>query len=130
MKIAVTYEAGLIFQHFGHTNQFKIYHVENGSVVKSEIVDTNGQGHGALAGFLMTKGVDTVICGGIGGGAQNALGQFGIKIYGGVSGDCDEAVALFLANELDYNPNVKCSHHDHGKGHTCGNHGCGEHSCH
>lgn len=130
MKIAVTYEAGLIFQHFGHTNQFKIYHVENGSVVKSEIVDTNGQGHGALAGFLMTKGVDTVICGGIGGGAQNALSQFGIKIYGGVSGDCDEAVDLFLANELDYNPNVKCSHHDHGEGHTCGDHGCGEHSCH
>ena len=130
MKIAVTYEAGLIFQHFGHTNQFKIYHVENGSVVKSEIVDTNGQGHGALAGFLMMQGVDTVICGGIGGGAQNALGQFGIKIYGGVSGDCDEAVDLFLANELDYNPNVKCSHHDHGEGHTCGDHGCGEHSCH
>jgi hypothetical protein len=30
MKIAVTYENGMIFQHFGHTEQFKIYETENG----------------------------------------------------------------------------------------------------
>ena len=94
MKIAVTYDQGLIYQHFGHTSQFKIYDVENGSVVKSEVVNTNGQGHGALAGFLMMQGVEAVICGGIGGGAQNALGQFGIKVLGGVRGDGDEAVEL------------------------------------
>ena len=56
MKIAVTYEDGKVFQHFGHTEQFKVYDVEDGKVVKSEVVGTNGQGHGALAGFLLQIG--------------------------------------------------------------------------
>lgn len=133
MKIAVTHENGLIFQHFGHTEQFKVYEVEEGKVVSSKVVDTNGQGHGALAGLLGTIGADVVICGGIGGGAQMALAEAGIKLYGGVSGSCDEAVKALLAGNLGYNPNVKCNHHDHEHGeggHTCGNHGYGGHSCH
>ena len=73
MKIAVPYENGQIFQHFGHTAQFKLYEVENNAVVSSQIVDTNGSGHGALAGFLSAQGVNLLICGGIGGGAQAAL---------------------------------------------------------
>ena len=128
MKIAVTYANELIFQHFGHTQQFKVYNVENGTIVSTEIVDTNGSGHGALAGFLFGGGIDVLICGGIGGGAQMALAQAGIKFYGGVSGYADDAVEAFLAGNLDYNPNVRCNHH--GEGHTCGDHGCGSHSCH
>ena len=53
MKIAVTYENGEIFQHFGHTEAFKIYDIADGKVVSAEVVDTNGSGHGALAGFLV-----------------------------------------------------------------------------
>ena len=83
MKIAVTYDQGQIFQHFGHTEQFKLYTVEDGKVVSSEVVDTNGSGHGALAGFLAEHQVQVLICGGIGGGAQNALAQAGIKLFGG-----------------------------------------------
>ena len=82
MKIAVTYENGQIFQHFGHTEQFKLYEVTDGKIVHAEIVDTNGSGHGALAGFLMQSGVDTLICGGIGGGAQAALAEAGSHHYG------------------------------------------------
>lgn len=132
MNIAVTYENGQIFQHFGHTEQFKVYEIENGTVVKSFVVDTNGQGHGALAGFLSLNNIEILICGGIGGGAQMALAQAGIKLYGGVSGDADAAVDAYLAGNLDFNPNVQCNHHghDHGEGHNCGNHGCGSHSCH
>ena len=132
MIIAVTYENGQIFQHFGHTEQFKVYAVEDGKILSSEVIDTNGQGHGALAGFLKVIGADILICGGIGGGAQMALAEAGIKLYGGVSGSCDMAVEAFLANNLGYNPNVKCDHHDHEHGegeHTCGNHGCGTHNC-
>ncbi len=128
MTIAVTYENGLIFQHFGHTASFKLYQVENGQVVSACVVDTNGSGHGALAGFLTAKGVDTLICGGIGGGAQMALRDAGIRLFGGVSGDADEAVEALLAGVLEFNPDVRCNHH--GQGHTCGNHGCGSHSCH
>lgn len=127
MRIAVTYENGQIFQHFGHTAQFKIYDVANGEIVRAEVVDTNGSGHGALAGFLMQLGVDALICGGIGGGAQMALAEVGIRLFGGVSGDADAAVNALIAGNLGYNPDVHCNHHDHEHGegeHSCGNHGC------
>lgn len=127
MKIAVTYENGQIFQHFGHTKAFKIYTVEDNKVVSADVIDTNGSGHGALAGMLRILGVDTLICGGIGGGAQTALRDAGIALYGGVSGDADTAVEEYLAGTLMFNPNVKCSHHDHEHGeggNTCGSHGC------
>lgn len=128
MKIAVTYEDGRVFQHFGHTAQFKIYEVEQGRVCASEILDTNGSGHGALAGFLRDLGVRALICGGIGGGARAALAEAGIELYGGVSGDADTAVEALLAGELAFDPNAACSHH-HGDGHTCGDHGCGSRHC-
>ncbi|MBR6567717.1 MAG: NifB/NifX family molybdenum-iron cluster-binding protein [Clostridia bacterium] len=129
MKIAVTYENGQVFQHFGHTSQFKIYEVENDTVKSATVVDTNGSGHGALSGFLKAQGVDVLICGGIGGGAQDALTAAGIKFYGGVTGAADMAAVSFIAGSLRYNPDAKCDHHDHehGEGHTCGEHGCHSH---
>ena len=132
MKIAVTYSNGEIFQHFGHTEQFKVYTVDGNKILSAEVVDTNGSGHGALAGLLSQLDVDVLICGGIGGGAQMALAQSGIQLYGGVNGDADKAVASFVAGNLAYDPDAKCDHHDHhhGEGHTCGEHGCGgEHHC-
>ena len=96
MRIAVTFENGQIFQHFGHTEQFKIYDVEDGKVVSSQVAGTDGQGHGALAGVLKALGADVLICGGIGGGARAALDAGGIKLYGGVSGSADEAVEAFI----------------------------------
>ena len=132
MKIAVTYENGQIFQHCGHTEQFKIYEIENNTNISTEVIDTNGQGHGPLAGLIKAIGADVLICGGIGGGAQMALAEAGIKLYGGVSGSCDTAVEALLAGNLGYNPNVKCDHHDHEHNegsHSCGSHGCGSHNC-
>ena len=118
MRIAVTYENGNVFQHFGHTSQFKIYDIENGQVVNQQIVDTNGQGHGALAGFLADAKVDVLICGGIGGGAQAALREAGIRLFGGVSGSADSAVSAYLADALQFDANVHCNHHEHD--HSCG----------
>lgn len=131
MKIAVTYENGQVFQHFGHTEQFKIYHVENGSITAFIVMDTNGSGHSALAGLLSELGVDVLICGGIGGGAKMALAEAGIKLFGGVKGSADEAVASFIAGTLAFNPEVKCNHHGehHDGGHQCSEHGCGGHNC-
>ena len=129
MRIAVTYDNGNIFQHFGHTAQFKVYDIENNQIVNEQIIDTNGQGHGALAAFLNEAKADVLICGGIGGGAQNALAQAGIKLFGGVTGSADEAVKAYLAGTLEYTANVTCNHHDHQ--HSCGQHQCGEdkHGC-
>lgn len=124
MRIAVPYEDGQVFQHFGHTSRMKIYDTEDGTIVKEQLADTAGSGHGALAGFLSGLKVDVLICGGIGGGAQAALAQAGIKLYGGVSGNADGAVRSFLAGTLSYNADVRCDHHGHDR---CGEdrHGCG-----
>ena len=97
MKIAVTYENGNVFPHFGHTEQFKVYDIEDGKVTGTQVVETKGSGHGALAGMLSALEVDTLICGGIGAGAQAALAQAGIRLYGGVSGSADKAVDALLA---------------------------------
>lgn len=130
MKIAVTYENGEVFQHFGHTEQFKVYVVENGVIMKSEVIDSDGQGHGALAGFLLDLGIEIIICGGIGGGAQMALSDAGIRFYGGVSGNVDEVVCALLNGTLVYNPDIQCDHHSHEEGNSCGNHGCENGGCH
>ena len=131
MRIAVTYDNGQIFQHFGHTEFFKVYDIEDGKIISSEVVDTNGSGHGALAGVLNVLRVDALVCGGIGGGAQMALAQAGIRLFGGVSGDADSAVEALLAGKLAFDPDVKCNHHGehHHHGGNCGSHGCGSHSC-
>ena len=129
MRIAVTYESGKVFQHFGHTEQFKIYDIEGGKIAGTQVVDTNGSGHGALGGFLADMGVDTLICGGIGVGAQNALTEAGIRFYGGASGDADKAVEALLAGTLEFDPNVHCDHHDHEGHEHGGDHHCGGH-CH
>ncbi|MBR5501633.1 MAG: dinitrogenase iron-molybdenum cofactor biosynthesis protein [Oscillospiraceae bacterium] len=126
MKIAVPYENGAVYGHFGHTAQFKIYTAENGVLTDARVLPTNGSGHSALAGFLTAAGVDTLICGGIGAGAKQALTAANITVYGGVSGAADAAVVALLSGTLAYDPNARCDHHDHADG----EHSCGEHSCH
>ena len=125
MIIAVPYQNGEIFQHFGHTEAFKLYGVQDGTVVTTQIAETGGSGHGALAGFLREKGVTDLICGGIAGGARTALAQAGIRLYPGVTGEADKAAEALLAGKLAYDPETTCAHHDHGEGHSCGEHSCG-----
>ena len=122
MKVAVTYEAGQVYQHFGHCAEFMIYELEDGRILSSDLVNTQGQGHSALAGFLKELQVNVLICGGIGGCARCALDAAGIAIYGGVHGDVEDAVVDFLAGNLHFDPNASCSHHT--GAHTCGGHAC------
>lgn len=131
MRIAVTYENGIIFQHFGRTEQFKLYRAENGIIKSAVVVNTEGTGHGALADLLRAWNVEALICGGIGPGAQTALAEAGIAVYPGVSGSADEAARALAEGQLAYDPNALCDHHEHGEGHDCHHeHGCGEHGCH
>ena len=121
MRIAVTYENGQIFQHFGHTAMFKLYDTEEGCIVRQQLLSAGESGHGALAGLLAENRVDALICGGIGGGARTALAQAGIRLYGGVTGSADDAAKAFAEGTLQFDPNVMCSHHgSHEKGHSCG----------
>lgn len=127
MKIAVTYDNGNIFQHFGRTGSFKVYEVEDNKVVSSEVIGSNGVGHGALAGLLSDQSVDVLICGGIGGGAQAALAEAGVELCAGAEGDADQAVEAYLKGEL-ISTGANCDHHHHEDGHSCGDHEEG-HSC-
>ncbi|HAS20647.1 MAG TPA: peptidylprolyl isomerase [Lachnospiraceae bacterium] len=126
MKIAVTYENGNIFQHFGRTEYFKVYEVEDGKILTSEVISSNGIGHGALAGLLADRDIRTLICGGLGGGALNALTGAGIEVCAGASGDADAAVEAYLKGELT-DTGANCDHH--GEGHTCGHHEGEDHEC-
>ncbi len=128
MKIAVCSENGQVFEHFGHTPEFLVCDVEDGKVVKEEVLSSGGVGHGALAGLLAEGSVEVLLCGGIGGGAIAALGQAGIKVIGGVDGSSRAAVDAYLAGTLAPRAGVKCNHHHHEEGHSCGDHGEG-HSC-
>ena len=125
MIIAVTYDNGTVFQHFGRTETFKLYGVRDGAIVTTQVVGTEGSGHGALAGFLRERGVTHLICGGIGAGARTALDQAGIRLYPGVTGAADQAAEALAAGRLAYDPDTACAHHDHGEGHDCGGHSCG-----
>ena len=128
MRIAVTYDNGEIFQHFGHTEQFKLYDVENGTIVNTQIVDANGSGHGLLAGLLKGAKVDALICGGIGMGAQMALAEAGVRLYAGVQGSADAAAEALADGCLEYDPDARCDHHGHHDG-DCGHDHCAEHHC-
>ena len=129
MKIAVTYENGQVFQHFGHTAQFKLYTVEDGKILSQEVVSTNGSGHGALAGMLSDLGVNVLICGGIGMGAQQTLAAIGVTLYAGLSGSADAAAEALAKGELTAGSAPTCNHHhDHHHEGSCGDHGCGSHS--
>ena len=127
MKIAVTYDNGNIFQHFGRTESFKVYEVEDNKVISSEVIGSNGIGHGALAGLLADQSVDVLICGGIGGGAQAALQEAGVELCAGAEGDADQAVEAYMKGEL-ISTGANCDHHHHEDGHSCGDHEEG-HSC-
>ncbi|MBR2730709.1 MAG: DUF134 domain-containing protein, partial [Clostridia bacterium] len=130
MRIAVTYENGAVFQHFGHSEQFKLYDVEDGKIVGEQVVDTNGSGHGALAGFLQAAKVDALICGGIGMGAQMALADAGIRLYTGVQGSADAAAKALAAGTLAYDPDARCDHHGQHHDGDCGHDRCADHHCH
>lgn len=134
MKIATTYNNGSIEQHFGQTQEFKIYTIENGQITNAEVKSTQGFAHGTLVNLLTINEVNTLICGGLGGGARTAMAQAGIQLLPGVSGNADDAVKAFINNSLNYDPDVTCSGgqhsggENHSHGDSCNSHG-NDHTC-
>lgn len=118
MKIAVAYENGKVFQHFGKTSEFKIYEIEDGNVIDVKNEPTGDYGHEALAGFLAEKNVDVVICGNVGDGAMAALDAMGITVVSGQEGNVDQAVANYLVGSLT-SKGVNCEKEE-GEGCGCG----------
>ena len=130
MKIAVTAQHTQVFPHFGRTPEFYLVTAEDGKIIEEKIVAAPAEGHGALVGFLISQGVDTLICGGVGGGAVNGLRAAGIQVYAGAAGSVREQVLSLLSGQLPQQGDANCDHHDehdhehqHGQGHG---HGCGQ----
>ena len=117
-RIAVPYDEGNIFQHFGKSAAFKIYTIENNTVTGQEIVETGGITHEELGIWMLQHSVNAVLCGNIGPGAQGALAAAGIQVLAGINGGADEAVGLLLKGDLKTQNSANC---------TCrtGNGGCG-----
>mgnify|MGYP005805313985 FL=1 len=124
MRVAVTYENGQIFQHFGRTETFKLYDLKDDKIIRTSLLDTNGQGHGALASVLKEAKVDVLICGGIGQGARDRLAAAGIQIIGGCSGQADLVMEDYRSGKLRDDPEARCGCHHHEGEHHCG------HECH
>ena len=132
MKIAVTTQHTQVFPHFGRTPEFYIATAEDGKIVEERIIPAPAEGHGALVGFLISQGVDTLICGGVGGGAVNSLRAAGIQVYAGAAGPVKDQVLSLLSGQLPQQGDANCDHHgehdhehQHGNGHNEG--GCGHH---
>ena len=117
MKIAVTVENGMIFQHFGKSSAFEVYEIEGNKVTSKSLVSAGQNQHSALVGQLREMGIDLLICGGIGGGAKDALNNAGIGFVSGAVGEADAAVEAYLAGTLKDNPEAQYNHH--GAGHVC-----------
>ncbi len=131
MKIAVTCENNNVFQHFGHTPGFAVFEADDNTIISETFLDSGSSGHGALAALLKESAVDVLICGGIGGGAINALGQAGIKVIGGASGDVRAVAEAFVKGTLSVRNDFHCNHHHHHtEGHDCGSHSCGGNCSH
>ena len=113
MKIAITYdkETGNVFQHFGKTQFFKIYQIQDGKIVSSEVIDSGGNGHHELPPYLKALGIETLILGNRGQGAIDAIAASGLKEMPGITGNADNAAELFAKGELKPNFTAKCSHH-------------------
>ena len=128
MRIAVTYENGEVFQHFGHCSCFKLYDIEDKKIVDECLLEAGEAGHGALATLLQDNEVDVLLCGGIGMGARVALNDAGIKLYPGVTGKADEAADSFIKGSLSYDSDAHCDHHENHNG-DCAHEHCEKHHC-
>lgn len=124
MKVAVTYENGMVFQHFGKCQNFLVLNIENKQIKDRNLLSSDGNGHGALAALLKQEQVDVLICGGIGQGARNALQTAQIQVIAGAMGNADVAVDAYLSGSLQDDPKGTCDHHHEGEHHDCGHDHC------
>lgn len=125
MKYAITCVNEEVFQHFGKCPSFLIVDIEEGIITKRCMLDADGNGHGALVSLLVNADVNTLICGGIGQGARDALANANITLISGASGNVEKVLNAVLDGTLKDEPNGKCNHHE-GEHHTCGSH---KHDC-
>lgn len=112
MKIAVASEGNMVTQHFGHCENFNIFHSENSEIIKKETVANPGHIPGFLPKYLNDLGVNVIISGGMGGGAVDIFNENNIEVIVGATGDAETAVKAYLNGELESTGSV-CHEHQH-----------------
>lgn len=117
MKIAVPVTGNnQIDGHFGHADNFRIYEIADKKIINTIDVQSSGCGcKSNIAGVLGTHGVKTILVGGIGEGAIHVLGNVGIEVIRGCSGNAEDAIQQFLDGKLSDNGSV-CQEHQHHHG--------------
>ena len=113
MKVAICFDKGRVFQHFGRTKEFKIYEIKDNKVTDFYYVEVNGEGCSTLVPVLKANHINVLICGGLGEGAFNHLTEAGIIVVSGVEGEVDEVIGEFNEGTLKYSETPNCHHHDH-----------------
>ncbi|MDD5936306.1 MAG: NifB/NifX family molybdenum-iron cluster-binding protein [Clostridiales bacterium] len=111
MRVAVSYDNGNIFNHVGDAKEFKIYDIEDGKIVSTEVLKSSGSGRAMVVDFVSTHFCDVLICNEICSGAKGAVNEAGTKVYGAVTGNADDAVEKLIQNQLEDGDTVIC-HHD------------------
>ncbi len=103
MKVAIAYENGEIYPHFGHCNTFALYNYYGETTAECEkvLLDSSAcQGHSAMAELMRRNGVDAVMAGNMGSEARAALLSMGIVPVVGYSGHADTAADLLVTGQL------------------------------
>lgn len=115
MRVAMPMEDGYVSEHFGRARYFVIADIENGEVKSKEIVENPVYGAhrpGAVPSFLLKKGVQCIVCGGMGPSAEQIFRRKGIEVMMGISGKIDEVLEKLAKGELEGGENLRnvCEH--------------------
>ena len=115
MRVAMPMEDGYVSEHFGRARYFVIADIENGEVKSKEIVENpvyEAHRPGAVPSFLLKKGVQCIVCGGMGPSAEQIFRRKGIEVMMGISGKIDEVLEKLAKGELEGGENLRnvCEH--------------------
>jgi predicted Fe-Mo cluster-binding NifX family protein len=113
-KYAVPTQNRKLCAHFGHCENFAVLEVEDGAIVKEEYLTPPAHQPGSYPAFLASRGVNTIIAGGMGAMAQNLFAQNGIEVVMGVGSEEPSALVVrHLQKELESGQNLCDSDHGH-----------------
>ena len=114
MKIAIPLFDSRISPRFDYARRFLLGDVENGAVIKRNMLPTEGLTSLSRIKKLIEIGVDILICGGIDETSAWKLQFHEVKLYAWVTGEAEDALSCFLRGELESGVMIAAD------GHRCG----------
>jgi predicted Fe-Mo cluster-binding NifX family protein len=113
-KLAIPVLNGQLSSHFGQTQYFYFYEIDNNTTLNQSMETSPEQDHSAIPAWLSEQNVTDIIIGGIGGPAAEKLSDFDINIFeNGMSTSPNELSQMFINNQLSIFGDSCCGGHDH-----------------